>query len=110
MLTTAEIQAHLERITFMPGWDITVYDGAWEGQHVVITTVVNDADDTSKYVTLDIHSMLPPMPDTGYLERWLAWRLARIAVHEVREFLRRDGAPIFDPHAEHADRDLHGQG
>lgn len=106
MLTTAEIQEHLKRISYMPGWEITVYDGRWEGQHVVIRTVVPDSYNPGSDVVLDVHSMLPPMRDIDALEEWLAWRLCRLATHEVREFLRRDGKPIYDPHAEFAERDL----
>lgn len=106
MLTTTELAAHLKRLTYKPGWAIRVYDGAWEGQHLVITTVVEDSYNPGQTVTLDVHSMLPPMPDAGYLDVWLQWRLARIETHESREFLRRDGRPVFDPHAEYGDRDM----
>jgi hypothetical protein len=39
------------------------------------------------------------------LEEWLAWRLGRLEVHEMREFLKRDGRVIFDPHGADADHD-----
>jgi hypothetical protein len=106
MLTTAEIQAELERVTFMPGWTITAYQGRWEGQHLQITTQVPDAYDPASTVTLDVHTFLPPIPDAEYLHDWITWRLARLAVHEVREFYRVDGKPAHDPHAPFADRDL----
>lgn len=105
MLTTEEIQAELARITYKPGWKISCYDGTWEGQHVVIQVVLPDAANPEKEVTLDIHSMLPPLRDVAGLHFWLAWRLKRIEIHEMREFLRRDGKPIFDPHAELAEHD-----
>jgi hypothetical protein len=108
MLTTAQITAELQRVTYKPGWSFTVYDGQWEGQHLVIHTVVADATHPGQDTVLDVHSMLPPIPDADYLYRYLAWRLARIEVHEMREFLRVDGTPPFDPHAEHADRDNPG--
>lgn len=106
MMTTSEIQDHLSRITYKPGWELKIYDGRWEGQHLVITTVVPDSYHPGETVTLDVHSMLPPMRDGNALDEWLAWRLGRIEVHEMREFLRRDGRPIYDPHAEYAERDL----
>ena len=106
MLSVPEIQEHLAAITYKPGWTIRAYMGRWEGPHVVITTVVPDSYHPSETVTLDVHSMLPPMRSGDDLDEWLAWRLARIEVHEMREFLRRDGKPIYDPHAEYADRDL----
>lgn len=105
MLTTPEVQAILERVAYKPGWKIQAYDGRFEGQHIAITTVVIDAYDTSKTVTLDVHSMLPPMADEQALMSWLAWRLGRIEVHEMREFLHLDGSPWSDPHAEYADQD-----
>lgn len=106
MLTTTEIAAHLERLTYRKGWALRVYDGAWEGQHFVITTDVEDTYNPGQTTTLDVHSMLPPMPTTADLERWLAHRLGRIEIHEMREHLKRDGKPVFDPHAEHAGRDV----
>lgn len=106
MLSTKEIQKHLERITYKPGWRFKAYDGRWEGQHLVITTVVPDAYHPGKDTTLDVHSMLPPMRDIDQLNEWLMWRLARIEVHEMREFFRVDGQVVNDPHKQYADRDL----
>jgi hypothetical protein len=106
MLSTSEIQAELERITYKPGWAFTCYDGRWEGQHIAITVELPDAGRPGETVTLDVHSMLPPIPDVRYLHTWLAWRLGRIEIHEMREFLRVEGKAIFDPHAPFADRDL----
>jgi hypothetical protein len=106
VLTTTEIAAHLQRLTYKDGWEFHAYDGRWEGQHIVIRTVVPDTYKPGEQLVLDVHSMLPPMRDTEQLEEWLAWRLGRIEVHEMREFLKRDGRVLFDPHAEYADRDL----
>lgn len=105
-LSTAEIQAELERVSYKPGWTFTCYDGRWEGQHLAITVEVPDATRPGRTVTLDVHSSLPPIPDVPYLHTWLAWRLGRIENHEMREFLRVDGKAAFDPHAPFADRDL----
>lgn len=106
VLSTARLQGILDRVQYKPGWDFAVYDGRHEGQHVVITTVVPDAYDLTKTVTLDVHSMLPPMLTEGQFLAWLLWRLKRIEVHEAREFFRVDDQVWDDPHAEHADRDL----
>lgn len=105
MLTTAQIRAALTRFAYKPGWTFTAYDGLWEGPHLAITTLLPDATRPGALVPLDVHSMLPPIPDEPYLWRWLAWRLARIEIHELREFLRVDGHAPFDPHAPHAERD-----
>lgn len=104
-LTTDQIRACLKRITYKPGYRFTVYDGQWEGQHLVITTAVPDAYHPDRTVTLDIHSPLPPMPDDAALHAWLMWRLWRIETHELREWFRVDGVPVSDPHAPGAARD-----
>lgn len=105
MLTVPQIAEVLARVTYKPGWTFQVYDGRWEGPHMVIRTEVPDAYDPGKAVTLDVHSMLPPMRDGLAVVEWLAWRCARIEVHEMREFLRIDGELPFDPHADGADQD-----
>lgn len=104
-LSTAYLQAILERVRYKPGWDFSLYDGRHEGQHMVITTVVPDAYNPSETVTLDVHSMLPPQfSETQFLE-WLLWRLRRIEIHECREFFHVDGQVYDDPHADGADQD-----
>lgn len=105
MLTTKEIKDWLQRVTYKPGWKFKAYDGDWEGQHIVITTVVPDSYNPGQNVVLDVHSMLPPIPSVDYLNRWLTWRLGRIEIHEMREFFKVDGQIVFDPHAENAGRD-----
>lgn len=106
MLTVAELQQHLTRISYRPGWAFEVREGRWEGHHIVVHAKVEDAYHPGEFVPLDIHSALPRMDSLGQFENWLADRLARIEVHEMREWLRRDGTAIFDPHADGADRDL----
>jgi hypothetical protein len=105
MLTTGDIALHLDRLSYKPGWSWAVWDGRWEGQHIVIGAKVPDAYNPGEFVVLDVHSMLPPMRDTAALEEWLAWRLGRLEVHEMREFFKRDGRVIFDPHGADADHD-----
>jgi hypothetical protein len=43
VLTVEGIRAHLERITYRDGWSFDVYEGRWEGQHIVIRTEIEDA-------------------------------------------------------------------
>lgn len=105
VLTAEEINGHLARMSYKPGWVFRCYQGRWEGLHVVITTVVADAYKPGETTTLDVHSALPPVETTEELERWIAWRLGRIESHEMREFLKRDGRTIYNPHGTNADRD-----
>jgi hypothetical protein len=106
VLTTAQVQAELERVTYKPGWTITCYDGRHEGQHLTIRADLPDACNPGDTVTIQVETALPPIPDVDYLHAWLIWRLCRIESHEAREFYRVDGKPVFDPHAPYAERDL----
>lgn len=105
MLTMREIQEHLEKVTYKPGWAFQAYEGLWEGHHVVIDAYLPDSYHPGQGVTVNIHSMLPPLEDTRALERWLMWRLGRIEIHEMREFFKVDGTVVSDPHAEGAEHD-----
>jgi hypothetical protein len=41
---------------------------------------------------------MPPIPSVDYLAAWVQWRLIQIESHEAREWLRVDGAIVFEPH------------
>lgn len=106
MLSVQEVQQHLTRLSYKPGWEFECYEGRWEGMHIVIRTPVEDAFNPGQTVVLDVHCFFPRPESTEELERWLMWRLARIEVHEMREFFKRDGKVIDSPHKKDADRDL----
>lgn len=105
MLTTPEIQNLLDKVSYKPDWEFSVYDGKHEGQHIVIRTPVQDAYDLDKIVVLDVHSMLPPCETAEQFYNWLLWRLKRLEVHECREFFRVDNMVYDDPHGPDADHD-----
>lgn len=105
MLSTAELQNILKKVSYKPGWSFEIYDGEWEGQHLRITTVVPNAYSLNDNLEIDVHSVLPPIPDEQYFHIWLMKRLARIEVHEMREFYRVDGKIVDDPHRDGADQD-----
>jgi hypothetical protein len=98
MLSTEQVNAELARLTYRPHWSFRAYEDQWEGQKVRIVAEVPDSCDPAGTVTLGIDSFLPPMSDEWDVRRWLAWRLQRIEIHESLEFLKLDGAPIWDPH------------
>lgn len=106
MLSTELLRTHLARITYKPGWSLELREGRWEGQHLVITTVVEDAFKPGEKVTLDVHSPIPHMHSFDQFDEWLMWRLWRIESHEMREWFKRDGKVVSSPHADGADRDL----
>src|SRR5947199_383361 len=99
MLTLQDIQRYLETLTFMPEWSITAWQHEFEGNWITFNGTVEDSYHPGSSVVLDIHAPLPPIPDEDYLARWIEDRLARVFRHEVREWLKKDGVVLFDPHA-----------
>lgn len=105
MLSTAEVQQELARVSYKPGWSFEAYEGQWEGQHIVISAQLMDGYDHSRVVDLRIDWFPDPFQNLQQLYYALAKRLARIEVHEMREFLQVDGRPLFDPHGPDAQHD-----
>ncbi len=105
MLTTEQIAAHLKRLTYKPGWTFEVYQGRWEGHHIVIRTEVPDTYKPGETCVLDVHSFLHPVETVEELERWLMHRIVRLEIHEAREFFKRDNRVLFNPHAPDAEHD-----
>jgi hypothetical protein len=102
MLTLAQINAHLARIEHKRGytWQATE-DPYGEGIKVRIVATEPDAFKPGAMIDLGVDSFLSPndIVCDETLDVWLEWRTRRIASHENRENLQRDGRPIFDPHA-----------
>jgi hypothetical protein len=97
MLSGLEIQAHLESLTYKPGWAWELHHDPWEGYYIRFLIDVPDSHGHQP-MTLGISSWLPPMQNTDQLDLFMAWRIGRIESHESREFLKRAGRPVFDPH------------
>lgn len=98
MLSTEQINTELGRLTYKPGFTFRAYEDLWEGQKIRIEATVPDSRNPEETVDLGIDSFLPPLVDEWDLRRWLAYRLRRVETHEMLEFLRLDGSPIWDPH------------
>lgn len=103
-MTGAEIAEALPRITYKPGWMIRChqqpYDSfPYEGFCLDITFDVPNAYRTQDTQTQNVHVPLPPIVNEEHLVDFIAWRLARIEMHEMREFLWLDGKIRDDPHA-----------
>jgi hypothetical protein len=102
MLTVDQINEHLARIEHKRGysWHATE-DPYGEGVKVRIVATEPDAFKPGETIDLGIDSFLSPndMVCGETLDVWLEWRTRRIASHENREMLQRDGRPIYDPHA-----------
>lgn len=106
MLSRENLNAVLDGLVYLPGWEMSVHDTPFQGLYLrVRATVPNSYEPDGEWVTLDIKSQLPPFATDGDFRQWLRWRLEVIAVHEVHEWLRdrETGAALFDPHAEGVD-------
>lgn len=101
MLSHADIQARLNEYTYRRGWQWSLEHDPWEGAFIRFLVEVPDSI-TGAPVTLGINSYLPPMETLEQLDLWFQWRVWRIEGHEAREYLQRDGRPVFDPHATEA--------
>lgn len=98
MLTGAEVAEVVADLTYKPQWAFEVYEDRFEGLHVAIRTELEDAFHPGQPVVLNIRSPLPPFRDVEAVLDWFLWRLARIEVHEVREWTRWRGTQVSNPH------------
>lgn len=98
MLTHAQVANAFARFTYKPGWEFVVVWTPYEGTHLHIRCRLENAYRPGEMTDLQIESPLPPFADETAIEEWLIWRLSRIETHEVREWLKRDGEAIRNPH------------
>lgn len=105
MLGLIEVEDLINEISYKPGWEILAYETPAQGIWIKIRAEVIDSYNPHRSVVLDIKSPLPPMDNAEDFYVWLRWRLERIEVHECHEWLKwkRNGSPLFNPHAEGAD-------
>lgn len=99
MLTIDALRTELARITYKPGWRLILFPHPWEGIWLSIRAELPDADWPTRTTVLNINTAVPPIPNTAYFREWLAYRLSRVEIHELREHLRLDGVKLYDPHA-----------
>lgn len=97
MLSLEEIRDELAQLSYKDGWSWTVHEDPYEGPYIRLIGTVPDTH-SNDTINLGITTWLPPMPSRHYVAHWLFWRLERIENHECREFLKRNGKIVFDPH------------
>jgi hypothetical protein len=105
VLTVVEMQSLACRMTYKPGWTFEVREGAHEGTHLTIKTMVPDAYRPEELTSLNVETFLPPFLTEEQFYNTVLWRIKRIEIHEALEFFRVDGKPWNDPHRPDADRD-----
>lgn len=100
MLTVEHLQSILDEITYRPGWELQVKDDPHEGPYLRVIVPTKNSYDEDADLDLGINSYLSPndrRDERAFID-FLIWRLERIESHEAREWLRRRGKAIFDPH------------
>lgn len=97
-LSADQITALVARMSYRPGWALSVFIDPWEGPVFRVVADVDNAYDPGQRTELRINSRIPPCRDAAALFDWVCWRLCQIEIHEAREFFRFDGAMLYDPH------------
>lgn len=100
------LRAELARFTYRAGWNLTI-DGSGNPRYGGVFTLTVD------YETPDAHHPDRPVrvvarrtvPDLAIMVEdsftvWLQSVLFDVELHESREWLRRDGVLVQDPHAQ----------
>lgn len=102
MLSTAELAALVERVSYKPGWRLVVREpDPVQGAYLSVHAELENSYRPGETVPLHIHSPIPSLAkadDAAFLT-WLADRLKMIETHELLEWLKLDGEPWIDPHA-----------
>lgn len=104
MLNLVDMQLALSHVKYKDGWTLEVYQGRWEGPHMIISVEVPDST-TGETTCLNIHSMVPPCENVDQFLYWVLWRIVRIEIHEAREFFKYYDHVWDDPHASNANED-----
>jgi hypothetical protein len=101
MMTFTAVHDTVRTLTMPPTVTATARYDVWEGPYVRFVGTVPDAMLPGEGLDIGVDWYPSPndLASRARLERALVWRLARIAGHEVREFVQRDGRPLYDPHA-----------
>lgn len=100
MLTVEQMRAILDGLTYRPGWTMSIEENEHEGPYLRVVGETKNTYNENEDIDLGINTYLSPNDRRGedaFLD-FLVWRLVRIESHEAREWLRRDGVAIADPH------------
>lgn len=112
-LDLAAVQELLARRRYRPGWTLRAYVGDTMRQVMLeISATVEDSYNPGSNAPLDIRWPIPAPALESELafDKWAAWRLGQIELHESAEWYQRPGrdlpwVPVFNPHLDGADRD-----
>jgi hypothetical protein len=98
ILTRAELEDDLGRITYKPGYHFALFEHPHEGTWLRIDATVPDSKTADDMLDLRIDVPIPPLETVDQFHRWLHWRLTRHEIHESCEWFKVDGVAPYDPH------------
>lgn len=98
-MTAEQVRRQMASYTYRPRWTFELIEGHCEGLQTRMVGPVEDSYHPGRTIDLGINDWLPPLATPDDLDRWMAYRCQRIEIHESREWLRRNGVLVNDPHA-----------
>lgn len=108
--TEKRIQELLDRITYKPGWKLTVALPYWNGNRttqydpISISGTFSTVDvDTGMQIMLQLYYRIGPFYDDekdGTLIQCIGYAIKHFEEHEFKEWFKIDGMCIYDPHSE----------
>jgi hypothetical protein len=99
-MTFEEMREVVSRVTYRPGWRLSLELDRFEGPVLVVEATEPDSSDARKTIDLRIITFIPPVDDEHAFMEWLLYRFCRIETHEAREWLRLDDERWVNPHTE----------
>lgn len=93
----AWMQEQLARITYKPGWELTLTD---HGPVLVARFVTTDSRNPNYPLRVKALRAVAGYPDPDAFARSIKAALLSIEEHELDEWLKRDGQLLHDPHAD----------
>lgn len=100
----------LAHVTYKPGWKFSAYQHPFEGVWITINVHMEDSYHPGSYTDAGICTAVPEIGTVEEFKWWLAWRLGRVEMHEMQEWLKWDDEPMFDPHGKNANQLLNSGG
>jgi len=86
----------LKHFTYRPGWRFEVHRGILQ-----VSAEVIDADDPDRIMAITFSQGIPSDVYKHFdWTRWLFEQVRAIEFHELQEFFRIDGRPVYEPHPE----------
>lgn len=103
-LELREIENHLKHLQYKPGWTFEIQTDLSYRPCLLVSFIAEDAYNPGRETKIGFREALYPYyRGTKQFEEWLFGVIMKIERHEAREFFKRDGEIINDPHKHKGD-------